>query len=192
MSSLPAEIFDKLRAFKIAETREILWVSVREQKLRLFVNRRPTGEFSVSTAAKGIGCTRNSHQTPTGLHRIAQKIGDGEPAGTIFKERVPVGVRSQKSEARSLENQISNHESRMSNLEPDLILTRIVWLEGLEPGVNQGGNVDTFARYIYIHGTNHEDRIGQPASHGCVRMRNDDVIKVFDQVSVGSLVWLEG
>jgi len=175
MSSLPEEFYAGLKARKLAESTSILWVSVPEQRLRLFRNGLLVTEYGVSTARNGVGCLRDSYQTPTGLHRIAQKIGDSQPVGMIFKERRATGVRSQESGARSKE---------------DLILTRILWLEGLEPGVNQGGDVDSFSRYIYIHGTNHEAHIGQPASHGCVRMCNEDVVKLFDSVEIGSLVWI--
>ena len=190
MSSLPVEFFDTLRALGITETREILWISVAEQRLRLFVNRFPVAEFAVSTAKNGVGCRRNSFQTPIGLHRIAQKIGGDQPLGTIFKERKPTTVW--KSEIRNPKSEGNpNRQSAIGNRQCDLILTRILWLEGLQPGINQGGDVDTFSRYIYIHGTNHEDLIGQPASHGCVRMRNDDVMGLFGCVFEGTLVWLQ-
>jgi len=175
MAGLPEEFFATLKALGIAETPQILWVSVAEQRLRLFVSRLPVADYQISTAKAGVGCRKNSHQTPVGLHRIAQKIGDRQPPGMIFKERQPTTVW--KSETNT-------------NRQSDLILTRILWLEGLQPDVNQGGDVDTFARYIYIHGTNHEESIGQPASHGCVRMRNRDVLDLFDGVEVGSLVWI--
>jgi lipoprotein-anchoring transpeptidase ErfK/SrfK len=101
----------------------------------------------------------------------------------IVKERKPTTVW--KSEANS------NRQSAIGNRRSqDWILTRILWLEGLQPGVNQGGEVDSFSRYIYIHGTNHEELLGQPASHGCVRMSNLDVLLLFDAVETGSLVWI--
>lgn len=173
MTRLPVEIRQALDAAKIAETRSILWISVGEQRLRLYHHGVPVAEYAVSTSAKGTGCRQNSFQTPTGLHRVAKKIGEGQPVGMVFKERKPTTLNAQRS-----------------TLNEDRILTRILWLEGLEPGVNQGGEVDTFERYIYIHGTNHEDKIGQPASLGCVRMRNDDVVKLFDAVEEGTLVWI--
>jgi hypothetical protein len=180
MPGLPAEFFDKIQTLGIAETSEILTISVSEQRLRLFKNRLCAVEYAVSTAEKGIGCHRDSYQTPVGLHRISQKIGKGQPSGTIFKERKPAG-KCQSIKSGSL-NAGTNHD--------DLILTRILWLEGLEPGVNRGGDVDTFSRYIYIHGTNREDLLGQPDSHGCIRMRNADVKTLFDSVELGSLVWI--
>ncbi len=189
MSTLPEEFFAAIRARSIAETRLVLWVSVTEQRLHVFLDRRPAAEYAVSTATNGVGCRRDSFQTPTGLHRIARKIGDGQPRGTIFKERTP--TTSWKPEIRNPKPEtISNRQSVIGSRQSDLILTRILWLEGLEPGVNRGGEVDTFHRYIYIHGTNHEDLIGQPASHGCVRMRNDDVMGLFETVEIGTLVWI--
>lgn len=104
-------------------------------------------------------------KTPTGRFRVAEMIGGGMPLATAFKERKP--VRATKKLLR----------------EADLIMSRILWLEGLETQ-----NANTYARYIYIHGTNHEDTIGQPASHGCVRMRNADVAELFETVCVGTLV----
>ena len=153
------------------------------------MNRLPTAEYPVSTAKNGVGCRRDSFQTPTGLHRVAQKIGDGQPVGMVFKERKP--TTEWKSEIRNPKSETNpNQRSAISNRRSDLILTRILWLEGLDPGVNHGGDVDTFARYIYIHGTNHEELIGHPASRGCVRMRNGDVMQLFDDVPVESLVWI--
>lgn len=175
MTRLPVEFRRALETVKIAETPVFLWVSVAEQRLRLYHRGRFVAEYAVSTSAKGTGCRKNSYQTPTGLHRVAEKIGDGQPVGMVFKERKPFGVQSSEFRVQSSE---------------DLILTRILWLEGLEPGVNRGGEVDSFGRYIYIHGTNHEDKIGRPASRGCIRMRNDDVVKLFDAVEPGTLIWI--
>src|ERR1051325_747635 len=111
MSSLPVEFFDTLQALGITETWEILWISVPEQRLRLFVNRLPITEFSVSTAKNGVGCHRNSFQTPIGLHRIAQKIGEGEPVRTIFRERAAIGVFPSRVGGGG-SRASSNHESR--------------------------------------------------------------------------------
>ena len=107
-------------------------------------------------------------KTPTGRLRVSDKIGAGEPIGTVFKSRKPVG-------------HVDEHPSG-----DDLVLSRILWLEGME-----AGNANTRARYIYIHGTNHEAKIGEPASHGCIRMRNADLIKFFELVDVGTEVVIE-
>jgi len=132
--------------------------------------------YPVSTSRHGTGEQRDSYQTPRGLHRVAQKIGAGEPPGRVFKSRQP-------TEQVCLAEQYSG--------EGDVITSRILWLEGLEPGLNAGGEVDSHERYIYIHGTPDEARLGQPASIGCIRMRDQDVIELFDQVDVGQLVYVE-
>jgi L,D-transpeptidase YbiS len=122
-------------------------------------------EAPVSTSRFGLGFAPGSFKTPTGAFRISEKIGGAERIGTVFKGRQPV------TEPADWFN------------EPDLITSRILWLEGSDP---ENGN--TKERYIYIHGTNHEDLIGQPASHGCVRMRNTDIVRLFDLVSVATPV----
>ncbi len=142
-----------------------LQVSIDDQKLRVFNHNGLLREFIISTAAKGVGFKEGSYRTPTGRFRIAEKIGDGAELGTIFVARVPVGVWFPESPV----------------LDDDLILTRILRLEGLDP---ENGN--TFDRFIYLHGTNREDLLGQPASHGCIRMANQDMIELFDLVEPGT------
>jgi HAD superfamily phosphoserine phosphatase-like hydrolase len=140
-----------------------LEISIDDQTLKLFEADQCIREFPVSTALKGMGFTLNSYRTPTGRFQISEKIGDGEPSGTIFKQRVPVGLW-----------QPGEHSSA------DFVLTRILRLDGLDPE-----NLNTLERYIYIHGTNQEDQIGQPASHGCIRLRNQEMIELFDAIEVG-------
>ena len=115
--------------------------------------------------------------TPRGLHEIAERIGAGQPAGTVFKSRVPTGLHFSEVPA-------DQSESR------NLITSRILWLRGLGPGVNAGGDVDTYNRYVYIHGTQREDRIGKPMSAGCILMRNTDIIELYEGVRTGDLVWI--
>lgn len=146
-------------------------VDVAAQRLDLVEHARVTGSWSVSTAAAGIGGAEGSHRTPPGWHRVRARIGAGAPAGTVFESREPTG-ETWRGEPR----------------DDDLILTRIVTLEGLEDGVNRGAGCDSLERYIYVHGTNQPGRIGTPASHGCVRMTNDDVVAFFDRVREGDLV----
>jgi hypothetical protein len=122
-----------------------------------------------------LGAQSGSGQTPTGLHRIAQRYGAGAPLGTIFE-----GRRNTGRQAELLEQPVDVPE--------DHVTTRILWLEGLEPGVNRGGALDSHDRYIYIHGTPEEGLLGRPASHGCIRMGNEAVIELFRQVRVGTLV----
>ena len=135
-------------------------------------------EYPVSTSKYGTGCQNGSEKTPLGLHRIADKLGGAMPVNEVFIGRIPQG---------SLEECVE----RGVDLPDDVIMSRIMWLEGMEPGRNKGGYVDTYQRYIYIHGTNHEDQIGTPTSIGCIRMRNQDVVDLFRLVDVGSEVLIE-
>ena len=140
-------------------------ISVRRQQLVLKSGRKKLAEYPVSTSRFGLGSKEGSFKTPTGKFRIADKIGDGMPAGTVFKSRRP--VKAAKKLLR----------------EEDLVMTRILWLDGLERR-----NANTHDRYVYIHGTNHEDKIGTPAGHGCVRMKNADLLELFERVKVGTPV----
>ena len=135
-------------------------------------------EYPVSTSKNGTGCQNGSEKTPLGLHRIADKLGGAMPVNEVFIGRIPQG---------NLEECIE----RGVDLPDDVIMSRIMWLEGMEPGRNKGGYVDTYQRYIYIHGTNHEDQIGTPTSIGCIRMRNQDVVDLFRLLEVGSEVLIE-
>ncbi|KTG15986.1 hypothetical protein AUR63_05930 [Guyparkeria sp. XI15] len=165
-----AEMFDR------RPDAQALVVDVRSQRLYLFEDGDFVGEYPVSTAEKGTGNREGSLQTPLGLHRVDEKIGADAPMGMIFRGRRPTGERAEI---------LTGPDERAAR---DDVTTRILWLAGLEPGVNQGGDVDSKRRYIYIHGTPEEGRIGRPASHGCVRMTNADVIALFDRVEVGALV----
>jgi len=132
-------------------------------------------QYPVSTAANGPGEQNGSFCTPRGRHRIAEKIGAGMPMNAAFK-------------AREWTGEIWTPELNAQNPGRDWILTRILWLQGMEPGKNQGGTVDTHNRYIYIHGTHEEHKLGTPASHGCIRMKNADVADLFNLVEVGTEV----
>lgn len=132
-------------------------------------------QYPVSTASNGAGEQNGSYCTPRGRHRIADKIGAGAPLCAAFK-------------AREWTGEIWTPELDTAHPGRDWILTRILWLDGLEPGKNKGGTVDTHKRYIYIHGTHEEHKLGMPASHGCIRMKNADVAELFDFVDVGTEV----
>jgi len=149
----------------------LLLVDVRRQRLVLIESGRVLGEYPVSTAAAGIGGEDGSLRTPPGWHRVHARIGAGAPTGAVFESRVATGARW-------------TGEPR----DEDMILTRVLTLEGLEDGVNRGPGRDSLERYIYFHGTNHESRLGTPASHGCVRLANDEVIDLFDRVREGDAV----
>ncbi len=133
----------------------------------------------IATAKKGVGEVRGSEQTPRGAHVIRAKIGAGAPANTVFVGRRPTG-------------EIYSPQLRALHPQRDWILTRILWLSGLEPGKNRLGNVDTMRRYIYIHGCPDEDPMGIPSSHGCVKMRNAEIIELFEQVDAGTRVDIHG
>ena len=130
--------------------------------------------FPVSTAARGAGQQMDSLCTPTGKHIIRARIGAGQPTNTIFRGRRPSGI----------------YRAGMRQAEPDKdwILTRILWLSGCEPGFNRLGNVDSMRRYIYLHGTPDEVEMGIPGSRGCIRVRNHDLLELFDMVSIGTVV----
>lgn len=145
----------------------LLRVSIARQTVEARDHGRMIWSAPVSTSRYGTGSEEGSFKTPLGHLVIAEKIGAGAPLGTIFKARIPTG-------------QIWTPEHPT---EDDLILTRILWLDGTEPD-----NANTKARFIYFHGTNHEDRIGTPASHGCIRLRNADIIELFDLAPVGTPV----
>jgi len=134
--------------------------------------------FSVSTAANGPGELRGSNCTPRGAHIIRAKIGRGEPEGAVFVGRRPTG-------------EIYSPDLAAKYGTRDWILTRILWLSGCDPGFNRLGPVDTMRRYIYIHGTPDSVELGKPGSHGCIRMRNRDIVRLFDQVPVGTPVFIE-
>ncbi len=155
------------------DQRPLVLIDSNEQRLHLVSSTaNASRSYAISTALNGMGNQNNSFMTPLGLHRICEKIGADEPSGMIFEARVATG--------RIAEN--------LDNRERDEITSRILWLDGLEDGINRNGDCDTQARYIYIHGTTDERRIGEPVSAGCVRMTNADVIDFFDRVKVDDLV----
>ncbi|WP_318269727.1 L,D-transpeptidase [Salinisphaera orenii] len=150
-------------------------IDLGRQRLTLEREAVAALEYPVSTAARGAGERNGSNQTPRGTHRIRARIGDGAPIGTVFKGRRPTGEIYSEALAAEAPRR-------------DWILTRILWLCGCEPGVNRFGDVDTMRRYIYIHGMPDSVDLGQPGSIGCIRMRNVDVIDLFDRVPVGTPV----
>ena len=152
-----------------------IWVSIERQTMCLIENHRIVWQAPCSTAAAGTGAERNSMKTPLGWHRVAGKLGAGAPWGQVFRSRK------------------MTHEvwKQGGDSKEDLVLTRVFLLDGEEPGKNKGRNaagvsVDSLERCIYIHGTNAEQLIGHPASHGCIRLRNDDVIAAFERIAEGT------
>jgi len=154
----------------------LIEVHVPSQTLRLKDdNGRVLMETRISTGRKGVGEVNGSEQTPRGWHKIRAKIGAGQPEGAVFVARRPTG-------------EIFAPGMRAAYPNRDWILTRILWLSGLEPGRNRLGQVDTMRRFIYIHGCPDEDPMGVPGSRGCVKMRNRELIELFDRVPVGTRV----
>lgn len=154
-------------------------VDISDQQLYLYCSyadgKEEVKTYSVSTSKYGIGNKAGSDKTPLGQHIIKRKIGDGAPEGTIFKARQNTGKIAEMNAPDV----------------GDLVTTRIMWLSGLEPGKNSGSGIDSHKRYIYIHGTAEEEKIGTPASHGCVRMYNSDAIDLFERVNEGTPVNIE-
>lgn len=170
--ALPEACLTTCQRLDIKPTEYVLTVSVASQSVSVFEHGNYVKSLPCSTSRFGIGQIEGSNCTPLGLHRIAEKIGGGELPGTVFKSRKVIGHTSQPEFADAK------------------ITTRIFWLEGLEPGLNRGTNVDSRARYIYIHGTGDQESIGEPASHGCIHLADTDLIPLFDLLPEGTLVWI--
>ncbi len=182
--SLPAAFRWACRQHNIKPTRLVLIAQVRRQQMDLMVRMtlqpgagrwpqfRWRARFRVSTSRFGLGQIAGSNQTPLGLHRIAEKIGGGQPIGTVFRSRQPIGLT-------------------WAGMPDASIAHRILWLAGLEPGFNCGGHLDSHSRYIYIHGVGDETTIGRPASRGCIHLAAGDLLPLFDRVPTGTLVWIE-
>ena len=174
MNDVLERIKQKCDALGLKPTSRLIAVSIAQQLLGFYRDGCLVRSHVISTSLRPPSNVKDSLGTPRGLHEIGEKFGAGQPPGIVFKGRVAIGKHFSELGA---EEQARN-----------LITTRILWLRGLEPGVNRGGDVDTYDRYIYIHGTNHESLIGTPASHGCIRMRNIDIIELFDAVGVDTPV----
>jgi UDP-N-acetylmuramate--alanine ligase len=167
-------IYEKLGQFSIDQRELFLVVSIETQTLLVCKNDTIVERYNCSSSRFGNGNRENSLKTPLGVHRIREKFGAGAPAGRIFRDREDTG-------------EDWDHSLNGDNL----ILTRILRLGGLEEGINKGAGVDSYERYIYIHGTGREDLIGTPLSHGCVCMRNHDIIRLFETVKEGTLVYID-
>ena len=154
---------------------ELLYVSMKAQKMYHILNNKVIKTYTISSAEKGVGNTKNSEQTPLGLHSVKEKHGDNTPLNGRMIGRIFFG-------------QIAKIYKDTSRSKTDDITTRILWLSGEEERVNKGGNVDSYQRYIYIHGTSEEGRLGTPASHGCIRMNNKDVLELYNKIAVGTKV----
>ena len=159
----------------VAPPRHVLSVNIARQTMLLF-QRQQGGyalrkTFRCSTSKYGLGETAGSNMTPRGLHRVAKKIGGGWPIGAVFKGRQIIGYTWQGQSGAPITH-------------------RILWLEGLEPGFNRGGDLDSFRRYIYIHGTGNETTLGRPDSRGCIHLSANDLLPLYDKLPEGTLVWI--
>jgi len=159
----------------MANKTKIIDVNINKQQLNLLVDDEVVAQYAVSTAKNGVGQILGSECTPLGLHIVESMIGADAKENTVFVGREKSG-------------EIFSEKLREENPQRDWILTRILWLSGLEDGKNKGGEVDTKSRYIYIHGCPDSDSFLAPSSHGCVKMRNKDVIELFENIDVGTHV----
>jgi len=154
---------------------EIIYVSINEQKLFHVKSEKIIQSYNISSSKYGTGNEQGSNKTPLGLHKIKEKHGQKTPENGRMIGRVFYGDIAKIFQDKTISK-------------TDDVTSRILWLDGMEKGINKGDGIDSYKRYIYIHGTSEEGRIGQPASHGCIRMRNKDVIDLFNEVSIGTFV----
>lgn len=151
----------------------VIYISIKSQTLSLIQNGKIIQKYPISSAKAGVGSEPNSNKTPTGLHVVKEKIGDGSPVGEIIKGGAPTG-------------EISRIYTDKTDVPTDHVTTRVMWLDGVEED-----NTNTHERHVYIHGTPEEGLLGVPNSHGCIRMKNTDVISLFDRTPSGTHVLID-
>lgn len=185
-----ASLVEKLIKNKFPKTtiNKFILVNLSDQKLMVIDELKVKNIYDISSSKFGIGNLNNSYQTPLGLHTINDKIGANMPINTIFKGRKTLNGGMTIEDL--MKPDYINFKKKHFEEFDDLITSRILWLKGCEEDVNLGGDVDTYKRFIYIHGTAHEQLIGQVASYGCIRMKNQDVIELFDLVDEGNFVYI--
>jgi hypothetical protein len=167
---------EKVNSLKLIASKHLLLACVASQQILHLHKGKREKTYPMSSSKLAPSCNEGSLGTPWGLHEVSEKIGEGAEVGTVFEGRVSIGKTAEQC---SLDKRNMN-----------LITTRILRLRGLEEGVNKGGAKDTFKRYVYIHGTNHEDKIGKPASSGCLQMLNADIIELFDNIEIGTHLFI--
>ncbi len=175
-TSLLKIIYNLKQRFPQKLSKPFIIILASEQLLLLIDKNIILQRFVISTAKAGLGNKKNSYQTPLGAHEVRELFGEDAELGTLFKARI---------NTHKFANILTKPHQHSSE---DNITSRILWLSGLEAGVNLGGEVDTHERFIYIHGTDEEGLLGKPVSHGCIRMGNLDIIKLFSKVEIGTLV----
>ncbi|MDH5516836.1 MAG: L,D-transpeptidase [Gammaproteobacteria bacterium] len=154
-------------------------VNISKQRLGLYDRQNQLlAEYPVSTSAYGIGNQQGSFQTPLGHHKVCEKIGDNAAMDEVYIGRQPQG-------------QLTKLQQQGRELPDDIITARILRLSGQQQGLNQGPGIDSFERYIYIHGTADEKNIGKAVSHGCIRMRNQDIAELYEKIDINCDVWIE-
>jgi len=172
IEGLYIEYVKAVNALGLNESSTVMVASIKWQIIAVFNNGKSDKVYKMSSSKKPPSCVENSLGTPWGLHKVCEKIGTNEPLGMVFEGRKPIGLRYWEC---SSEKQKKN-----------LITSRILRLDGLENGVNKGGGVDTYNRYVYIHGTNHEENLGTPASSGCLQVSNMEALEISENVAEGT------
>lgn len=180
MAEADASLVDFLREYLDIKYRDVtfdrfIYVAAKRQRLYLIDGNEIVKSYRVSTAKNGIGNKSGTFQTPQGLHKIAEKVGDGLEPRSVIKNKMPTGSKT-------------NVVAEPRSTDRDLITSRVLHLRGLEDNINSGDGCDSYTRGIFIHGTHEEGLLGTPASKGCVRMSNEDVIDLFDRTEVGTFV----
>ena len=169
------EIIRKVTNYISTDYSELLFVSIENQKIYHLKDGAILKKYIISSSEYGTGSEAGSNKTPLGLHKVKEKYGDETPINGRMIGRVFYG-------------QIATLYNDTTKSKTDDVTSRIFWLEGLEKGKNKGEGIDSYKRYIYIHGTSEEGRLGMPASHGCIRMKNNEVIDLYKTIAIGTLV----
>ncbi len=168
-------IIQKANNYISTDYSELLFVSIENQKMYHIKEGAIVKKYIISSSEYGTGSEAGSNKTPLGLHKVKEKYGDETPINGRMIGRVFYG-------------QIATLYNDKTKSKTDDVTSRIFWLEGLENGKNKGEGIDSYKRYIYIHGTSEEGRLGRPASHGCIRMKNNEVIDLYKTIAIGTLV----
>ena len=168
-------IIERAKFYISEDFHELLFICITNQELHHIKNKKIINTFTISSSKYGTGSKSGSNKTPLGLHKIKEKFGEKTPIHGRMVGRIFYG-------------EIATVYEDTTRSKTDDITSRLLWLEGLEKGKNKGSGIDSYKRYIYIHGTSEEGRLGTPASHGCIRMKNKDVIDLYKRVKVGTLV----
>jgi len=168
-------IIQKANNYITTDYSELLFVSIENQKMYHIKEGAIVKKYIISSSEYGTGSEAGSNKTPLGLHKVKEKYGDETPINGRMIGRVFYG-------------QIATLYNDTTKSKTDDVTSRIFWLEGLEKGKNKGEGIDSYKRYIYIHGTSEEGRLGRPASHGCIRMKNNEVIDLYKTIAIGTLV----